>query len=65
MMRVSSDRSQSAIGMGKGKADGIYQDKSEHYRITKKRNVIPTSYNIHGQTLKEASKPVPFSHYRQ
>ena len=31
-------------------------DKCEHIQITNKRNVIPTSYSIHGQTLKETSK---------
>ena len=31
-------------------------DKSEHIQITSKRNIIQTSYNIHGQTLKETSQ---------
>ena len=31
-------------------------DKCEHTRITNKRKVIQTSYNIHGQTLNETSK---------
>ena len=31
-------------------------DKCEHIRITNKRKVIRTSYNIHGQTLNETSK---------
>ena len=31
-------------------------DKCEHFRITNKRKVIQTSYNIHGQTLNETSK---------
>ena len=31
-------------------------DKCEHIRITKKRKVKQTSYNIHGQTLNETSK---------
>ena len=31
-------------------------DKCEHIRITNKRKVIHTSYNIHGQTLNETSK---------
>ena len=31
-------------------------DKCEHICITNKRNVIQTSYNIHGQTLKETPK---------
>ena len=31
-------------------------DKCEHIRITNKRKVIQTSYNIHGQTLNETSK---------
>ena len=31
-------------------------DKSEHIRLTNKRKVIQTSYNIHGQTLNETSK---------
>ena len=31
-------------------------DKCEHIRITNKRNIIQTSYNIHGQTLKETTQ---------
>ena len=31
-------------------------DKCEDIRISNKRNVIQTSYNIHGQTLKENTK---------
>ena len=31
-------------------------DKCEHIRITNKRKVIQTSYNIHGQILNETSK---------
>ena len=31
-------------------------DKCEHIRITNKRNIIQTSYNIHGHTLKETTQ---------
>ena len=31
-------------------------DKCEHIRITNKRKVIQTSYNIHGQTMNQTSK---------
>ena len=31
-------------------------DKFEHIRITNKRNIIQTSYNIHGHTLKETTQ---------